>query len=570
MAAARVNIVNPTNLGNPFTDKPIFSRNVWAMQAFGDRIYLGYGDFQDNTGPLPVRYLGTAIRQFGTDTIVGPSLGSCPAGPGKDYCLDEEQIYGFRVIDNLLYIPGTDSEESWLLGNFYTKSLADTSWVKHRTVPNGVHVLDVQKFRDPASVSGAAELFAGIGSDVPPMIRISTDDGQTTTNWRSPTITPDAQPPVDRVYRFFTLNGALYASAVSFDGGGQILLRYDSNSTFTRLPAATGNRMFPDQPDAAGNFAGWLRVFREVYVGNTIVYLGLGNDFAAPFGLYRAAAIDQAQRIALPVAEASPMDLLRATDGQVYVLGQSSAAGSYTNYVFASADLATWTEVLRFPATTFARSFAYLDGAFYFGMGTTRAEASTAAGDILVAANPLLPTATPTASATATRTPAPTATSTATPTSTASPTPTSTRTPTPTRTATPTGTAPAPGTPTTTSVATGPARVAVAVEPAGAGRLAATVAARPADCAPNNTLLELRFGDDPRQYRNAAIEIDGVVRRPPFSMALPTGTLSQRFVVVQLVAGGDATVPVVARDRCGEWSTLVGGGASAFQAPAAR
>jgi hypothetical protein len=224
------------------------------------------------------------------------------------------------------------------------------------------------------------------------------------------------------------------------------------------------------------------------------------------------------------------MDLLRAYDGQVYMLAQSGTAGSYTNYVFASADLATWTEVLRFSATTFARSFEYLDGDFYFGLGTTRAELSSAAGDLLRARNPLL---------------APLST----------PSPTLTLPPTSTRTATPTGTA----------AAVPPPRVAVSVAASGAGRLAATIAARPATCAPNNSLQGLRFGDDPRVYRNAAVEIDGAVHRPPFALTLPAGTVAKSFVVVQLVAGADAIIPVTARDSCGEWQTFVGGGASAFQ-----
>jgi hypothetical protein len=81
----------------------------------------------------------------------------------------------------------------------------------------------------------------------------------------------------------------------------------------------------------------------------------------------------------------------------------------------------------------------------------------------------------------------------------------------------------------------------------------------------DNHLLELRFDDDPRVYRNAAIELDGVVRRLPFTVTLPPATTARTFVVVQLVAGADATVPVVVRDRCGEWSTFVGGGAAAFR-----
>jgi hypothetical protein len=81
----------------------------------------------------------------------------------------------------------------------------------------------------------------------------------------------------------------------------------------------------------------------------------------------------------------------------------------------------------------------------------------------------------------------------------------------------------------------------------------------------DNYLLELRFDADPRVYRNALIEIDGQTRRPPFTVPLPDHPRAKTFVVVQEYPGQDATVPVVAIDRCGAWTTFVGGGALVFQ-----
>src|SRR5260370_26184600 len=131
--------------------------------------------------------------------------------------------------------------------------------------------------------------------------------------------------------------------------------------------------MFPDKVDATGNSNVPLRVFREIQIGNQMVYLGASGDQPIPFGLYKATDVLQAQVITLPVANVKPMDLLAGGDGTVYVVAQSGSAGSYTNYVFSSTDLNNWTEAFRFASTTFVRSFEYVNGQFYFGLGTTRA-----------------------------------------------------------------------------------------------------------------------------------------------------------------------------------------------------
>jgi hypothetical protein len=49
-----------------------------------------------------------------------------------------------------------------------------------------------------------------------------------------------------------------------------------------------------------------------------------------------------------------------------------------------------------------------------------------------------------------------------------------------------------------------------------------------------------------------------------FTVALPSGTSQTSFVVRRAVSGQAATVPLVVVDSCGEWPTVVGGGAGAW------
>jgi hypothetical protein len=241
-----------------------------------------------------------------------------------------------------------------------------------------------------------------------------------------------------------------------------------------------------------------------------------------------------------------------AATGQVYVLSSTSPTDTGPSSVTEQAP--TTINGVRLSGANVALSASAIQP---IGLAINGASfvytfpAYSSVAMVLTAAGP-----TPSSTRTPTRTPSPTVRPSASPTATLGPpSPTATRTPSPqpTRTDTP---LPQPN-------------VAVTVGPVGAGRLPVVLEARGPGCAPNNRLLELRFGDDPRVYRNAAIEIDGQVRRPPFSVVLPPDTLARAFAVVQLAGGSDATVPVIARDTCGEWSTFVGGGASVFESTGA-
>ncbi len=99
--------------------------------------------------------------------------------------------------------------------------------------------------------------------------------------------------------------------------------------------------------------------------------------------------------------------------------------------------------------------------------------------------------------------------------------------------------------------------VNVTASPATPGRVQVTVAATGA----SNTLQRLRF----ETATNAQVDVDGQVHTPPFNLDLPAGTGAKSFAVVQVTAGQAATLTrLVVVDGCGDWPTLVGGGANAY------
>jgi len=98
--------------------------------------------------------------------------------------------------------------------------------------------------------------------------------------------------------------------------------------------------------------------------------------------------------------------------------------------------------------------------------------------------------------------------------------------------------------------------VQVSTAPSGAGQLQVTVAASGAGI----SLQALRFG----AATNARVEAGGQSGSRSFAVSLAPGTQQTTFTVTRLAAGQPVTVTVVVVDSCGEWPTVVGGGAQAW------
>jgi len=78
---------------------------------------------------------------------------------------------------------------------------------------------------------------------------------------------------------------------------------------------------------------------------------------------------------------------------------------------------------------------------------------------------------------------------------------------------------------------------------------------------PTNRLRSLRF----RNAKNALIDIGGQLGRTgDFDLTLTGGIAQTSFTVRRAASGQSTTVPFTVVDDCGDWSTLVGGGPTAF------
>jgi len=339
-------------LGQPFA-LPVYARNIWDMQQYNGRIYLGCGNYYNdgpdpNAGPVPVVYYDTLSGTFVTQTT-----------------LDEEQIDIFKILDGKLVIPGIDPKDDWSYGNFYT--LEDDVWVKTRSIPNGLHNFDM------AYSNGY--LYAAIGTGGFGSAVRSPDMGK---SWESLTKGELGKAySYDRSYSVFTFKDKLYFTGVLYRGftlDNKFLCVGDEVSTiyaYNMIPGAIGY----DQ----------IRMYRINEIEDKLIYISIFNIGSEwlPDALYTAKSINRTKRIRLPERDAVPMDIL-TRDNKAYLLASAlQGSDEYINIVYSSEDMYNWNECFRFSTDTFARSFEEFGGYFYFGLGCYTDYLTESSGTVL-------------------------------------------------------------------------------------------------------------------------------------------------------------------------------------------
>lgn len=338
------------DLGNPYREmypsgQLIYARNIWDMAAFEGSLYVGAGNSSNsaparNAGPVPVFRYSPASSAWEPVLVV-----------------DDEQIDVFYEFDGQLYTPGHDPTESWDYGNFYRLE-ENGDWVKHRNIPDGVH--------NYAMASHHEKLFAGLGLPLSAGVGVSADRGASWTNQALPN---------DRIYAFLSVGDRLFATGAmsteaepAFDG----VFQCDEHSEFSTRPDIGPAELFPGYDFEPGRE---VKIYRPVKLGRRAVYMGayIHNDHQAdPFGVYVAKSLEKdrirVRRIELP-ANTRPWDLL-IHEERVYLLVELLEGDNRTTLVLVSDRLQRFHEVLRFTSNAFARSFAIMDGEFYFGLGS--------------------------------------------------------------------------------------------------------------------------------------------------------------------------------------------------------
>ena len=337
-------------VGNPIADRPYTARGIRDLQVWQGRVYLGYGDWYANLGPIDIWGYDPITSEFISETVyVNPDR---PAAP-----VDEESIDRYCVIDEDLYIPGTDPccGDGWDFGNFYRND--GTGWVKKRTIPTGLHAFDMLRFQ--------GRLFVATGPNDGKALKASDDDGET---W---------VPVIDgldntRFYELFEQGGTLYAvKGVTQEVPKAPVYLYDG-----AVFQLSGRDLLPDVG------SGYYAVRDGVHnFGDEVVYIAWEWDDTAEcyrpmHALYHASPGADGQRIPF-FDDKVPRDVVVNGDEILVLdsgsdrcifsnLGDPDPTG-YTATIYSSTDLVNWEEVVSESVTDTPNALEVLGDRTYVG-----------------------------------------------------------------------------------------------------------------------------------------------------------------------------------------------------------
>ncbi len=332
-------------LGNPYQEyypdkDKIYARNIWDMIEYHGQLFIGAGNSSNegpasNSGPVPLISYIPEMNEF-----------------HNIFSVDDEQIDRFRLLNNYLFIPGHDPKESWELGNYYRLENGN-NWKKYRNIPSGIHNYDMAYFSNT--------LFAALGLEKGAGVAISHDFGLTWTLSRINN---------DRIYSFLVDNYDIYAAGTFTANGEAALYKYEID-TFTSRKDIGTLQLFPNMSFKNTQY---LKIIRtEIFQGHSI-YIGayIHNDHQyIPFGIYKVNSLKAGSVSILPIylpENTRVWDLLVQNDTLYILLDTPNNEGTIVS-VAESKDGVNWIELFKYQSTTFARSFAILNGDYYFGLG---------------------------------------------------------------------------------------------------------------------------------------------------------------------------------------------------------
>lgn len=346
---------NIKDLGTPYESiykngtEDVFSRNVWDMQKYKDKIYLSGGNASNsspsaNSGPLPLISFNTKTNQF-----------------EEEFIIEDEQIDTLKIINDKLFIPGYDTVHKESIGNFYYKDL--NSWFKQKNIPEAIHVFDMIYYKNI--------LFAAIGTPNGAAIAKSNDFGK---NWELEYFGED------RFYSFLVANDNLFAlkkypSKKDFEQMSKeeldnfFYITIYKNGSFKQINST--NPIFFKDADIKDNQT--LIIKRAQEFDKKTLYQVSFNHLK-PYGFYTVSYINNSFDV--EKININPMyqiwDYIQK-DNRIYFLTSIKENKIYKNIVF-------YIEIYKinekpkklfsFYTNTFARSFEEMNGDFYFGLGT--------------------------------------------------------------------------------------------------------------------------------------------------------------------------------------------------------
>ena len=315
--------------------------NVWDMEIIGDKLYIGSGNYDTNSGSAGLLYWDMTERRF------------------YSYSLPEEQISSFKVYGDTLYIPGIDPHKQGCHDMGGSGYIFDGTTLHFTAeIPNACHCFDITYFQE--------KLWYGIGTKES-NFSIARSNIQGEEMEMIPCIDADGNLfSFFRVYNLFTVKDRLYAWGSVWQGRENYNVIAEYNFESDTFVITRKHVMAPQYVtmETAGVPVPHLKVIDDV-----VVYIAGGSIYATK---------DFQEYTLMPsyTVGAEVYDIL-VQDQKLYVLVNRREKTGYKIIVYSTSDLQHWSEVFEFNNTSLARSFELKGSTWYFGIGSNYSSTAT-------------------------------------------------------------------------------------------------------------------------------------------------------------------------------------------------
>jgi len=376
------------------------AKNIWDLQIYKGKLYLGYGSTTRNTGPTALWAYDLATETLATNCIIA-----------------SEAIERFRVWNDTLFIPNSDPTSGDLPKFVY---LAEEEVCQSISINYGMaHVRDLYFFNGQYYLVGNTRCPGSKEPNCAGLISLTNFSGNIDNTWLQSELVMADNFSNSRWNWFFGLlevDGQLVLPNAMFTKAynpnlaikDNLFYQIEPNNELTWSAFQPPNKrllhthFFPvdttqtEVTDTAGLFTS-LRIFEHASFNNKTLYaLRTYSMFNAYYqaqynnsaGLVLKDSLrGAAKMVNFPATNAIGEDL-KIINNELYVLANEKiTTNSFKIYVYKTtaptAEAASWTEVLQLDSKNMARSFEYANGFFYFGLGFNEGEEVQKAGQLI-------------------------------------------------------------------------------------------------------------------------------------------------------------------------------------------
>lgn len=314
----------------------IKSRGIRELKAYDGKIFMGLGDWTNNTGPVKILYYNTVTDKIETSGTI-----------------EDEAVEAFTIIDNKLYTTGTDPRASlWDYGRYYIYNIDSNSWEQHEFQRGWIHVFEIVEYNGKLFMCGSTN-----ASKEKTPIQVSYDNGNT---FEDVTIKKDGeQLPYNnslRFYAFIKFKGDLYAYTYSDYYG--IYIYDEEKNEFNFLRTLGGKESEYGVPETFR--------YNVIHFRNNTVF---NNNFIyITGGTYAYKSSDMLKYEKLPITTTDVVQDAVVHDDILYTLSyQYNDDKTFSTRIYSTKDLETFNLVYEFQIDTLPFSIEYYEDNIYIG-----------------------------------------------------------------------------------------------------------------------------------------------------------------------------------------------------------